>query len=105
VLGDVVAWQLSDYSSAVRLEAVRTLERMADPMQIRKVMSLTADPEPAVRQAVAAYAGSMGGGADAQLALQALANDASPEVRRVAEAGLRRWQLSGPVPEATDACA
>ncbi|WP_157210669.1 HEAT repeat domain-containing protein [Verrucomicrobium spinosum] len=102
MLGDVVAWQLSDYSSAVRLEAIRTLERMADPVQIMKVTSLTADPEPAVRQAVAAYAGSMGGGADAQLALQALANDSSPEVRRVAEAGLRRWQSGGRVTGATD---
>lgn len=105
MLGDVVAWQLSDYSSAVRLEAIRTLERMADPVQIMKVTSLTADPEPAVRRAVAAYAGSMGGGSDAQLALQALANDSSPDVRQVAEAGLRRWQSSGRVPEATDASA
>lgn len=105
MLGDVVAWQLSDYSSAVRLEAIRTLERMADPVQIMKVTSLTGDPEPAVRRAVAAYAGSMGGGSDAQLALQALANDSSPDVRQVAEAGLRRWQSGGRVPEATDASA
>lgn len=103
MLGDVVAWQLSDYSSAVRVEAIRTLERMADPVQIMKVTSLSSDPEPAVRQAVAAYAGSMGGGAAAQLALQALANDPSPDVRQIAEAGLRRWQSIGRVPETTDA--
>ncbi|WP_038160452.1 HEAT repeat domain-containing protein [Verrucomicrobium sp. BvORR106] len=102
MLGDVVAWQLSDYSSAVRLEAVRTLERMADPVQINKVTSLTSDPEPAVRQAVAAYAGSMGGGSSAQLALQALLSDPSPDVRQVAEAGLRRWQSGGHAPTTTD---
>lgn len=102
MLGDVVAWQLSDYSSAVRLEAVRTLERMADPVQISKVTSLTSDPEPTVRQAVAAYAGSMGGGSSAQLALQALLSDPSPDVRQVAEAGLRRWQSGGHTPPATD---
>lgn len=105
VLGDVVAWQLSDYAVAVRVEAIRTLERMGDPVQILKVMSLANDPEPRVRQAVAAYAGSMGGGSAAQLALQALANDPSTNVREAAEAGLRRWQSSASMPAVTDASA
>lgn len=105
MLGDVVAWQLSDYAVAVRVEAIRTLERMADPVQIMKVTSLANDPEPTVRQAVAAYASAMGGGAAAQMALQALANDPSPNVREVAEAGLRRWQSSERVPAVTDATA
>lgn len=102
MLGDVVAWQLTDYAVPVRVEAIRTLERMADPVQIMKVTSLANDPEPTVRQAVAAYASAMGGGAAAQVALQALANDPALEVRQVAEAGLRRWQPGGRVPLATD---
>jgi HEAT repeat protein len=91
-LSDVVVWQLSDYAPVVRVEAVRTLERMADPLQIAKVTALAADPDPTVRLAVAAYASSMGGGSTAHLALQTLAHDISLEVRKTAEAGLRRWQ-------------
>ncbi|MEZ0386433.1 MAG: HEAT repeat domain-containing protein [Verrucomicrobium sp.] len=91
-LSDVVAWQLSDYAPAVRAEAVRTLERMADPLQIAKVTALVADPDPTVRRAVAAYASSMGGSSTTHVALQTLARDISLEVRQTAEAGLRCWQ-------------
>lgn len=99
-LSDMVAWQLADYSPAVRAEAVRTLERMADPLQITKVTALANDPATEVRQAVAVYATSMGGGAAAQVALRSLAADSAPEVRQLAEAGLRRWQAKEHAPAA-----
>lgn len=96
-LAERAAVQLKATGARVREAAVRTLERLADPLYIGAVTALATDADAGVRKAVAEYTVAMCADTEARNILYWLIHDANFDVQRTAIHGLARhggapWQ-------------
>ncbi len=82
------AEQLKAAGARVREAAVRTLERLADPLYIAAVIALATDADAGVRKAVAEYTTAMCADTEARNILYWLIHDADFDVQRTAIHGL-----------------